>query len=262
MYDWNTLWHTHQGYRTGYVGTDDLNQLANALHAQLIKPAAAPGDVAVYDQGDQFLLLGHVPDLQVLTLAKHALFDIQVRFVPDAGATPCIEVHARNLATQEEESWRGDVRRDGDGQIWLDKSLLKEGIMPAMPFDGLSFTDHARFRDLLYNAWQAALPGLLHDIEHWQPGADLAARDLARYRALLHAEQTRLRHQLSEVECQQLRQALQSLDGTTPAQCRGLWLHVERWWLAQASELDLAPLIARLRQLDFAQELALIDWLK
>ncbi|TDR71613.1 hypothetical protein [Paludibacterium purpuratum] len=263
MYDWNTLWHTHQGYRTGYAaGQEDINQLAGELNAQLVKPAAHQSDVAVYDQGDQFLLLGHDHGLQLLSLAKHALYDIQVRFLPDSAAEPCVEVHVRNLATQEEDSWRAPVRRDEQGQVWLGKRLLAEGTMPPMPFDGLSFTDNARFRDLLYSAWQHALPRLTQEISGWRPGAAIAARSQARYQALMRFEQARLALRFGDTARQRLSLALADSDFDEASDCRGLWLHVEKWWLDHAPEEDMSELIAALRALDYAGEIALVEWLK
>ncbi|BEV71105.1 MULTISPECIES: hypothetical protein [unclassified Paludibacterium] len=263
MYDWNALWHCHQGYRTGYDSPQqDINQLAAELGAQLVKPASHPGDVAVYDQGEQFLLVGHEQGLQLLHLAKHALFDIQVRFVPDLAPAPCVEVYVRNQATGEEDSWRTEVRREADGQIWLGKRLLSEGSMPAMPFDALSFTDNARFRDLLYNAWQQALPRLQQEIGNWRPQADLEARQLARYRALLQVEQARMKHRFDQQACDRLRLALAGHHFDQPQDCRGLWLIVEHYWVSQAAEQDWRPLLDTLRSLDFAAEIALIEWLQ
>ena len=61
MYDWNALWHTHQGYRTGYTAPqDDINNLAAELGAKQIKAAKNRGDIAVYQTDDQFILVGHV----------------------------------------------------------------------------------------------------------------------------------------------------------------------------------------------------------
>ncbi|MBV8046330.1 MAG: hypothetical protein JO171_04225 [Paludibacterium sp.] len=263
MYDWNALWHTHQGYRTGHAaGQEDINQLGGELSATLIKPAAHAGDIAVYDQGDQFLLVGHDQGLQLLHLAKHALFDIQARFLPDSGAEPCIEVYVKNQATQEEDSWRSPVHRDEQGQIRLGKRLLSEGTMPPMPFDNLSFTDNARFRDLLYSAWQDALPRLQQETAAWRPGGADTSGALARYQALMRFEQARLGLRFGETARARLSAALADCRFDDPADCRGLWLRVEKWWLDHAAEEDMSELISALASLDYASEIALVEWLK
>ena len=65
--------------------------------------------------------------------------------------------------------------------------------MPAMDFDSLSFTNHAHFRDVLYSAWQKALPRLLPETEAWQPEADRGLVQQARYLALIkHGTKTTL----------------------------------------------------------------------
>jgi hypothetical protein len=263
MYDWNALWHQHQGYRTGYFKpADDVNTLATELDARLVKPARDSKDFAVYENDDAFLLLGHDNGLQMLTLARHALFDVTIRFVAVAEndvPAPCIEVRARNQASGEADSWFGAVHKDEQGRAWLDHALLAEGTMPAMPFDALSFTDNARFRDILYSAWQKALPALCAEIDGWAPGGDRTRVALERYAAIIHYEQARLRHRFSEAERELIGRALQGVRLDDAAACRGLWLQVERWWLAHAAERDLADLIARLRALSPAEEFALIE---
>lgn len=267
MYDWNALWHLHQGYRTGYFKpADDLNALASELGARLVKAAHGPTDIAVYENDDSYMLLGHAKGLQMLTLARHALFDIAIRHLSrseSAQACPCIEVRASNLASGESATWLGPLHRDEQGRAWLEQAPLAEGVMPPLPFDELSFTDNARFRDLLYAAWQRALPELVAAAEHDEPAAAHPDADIAlgRYQAIIRHRQAGLRHQFSQEERELLRQALRDIALDQPTQCRGLWLHVERWWLEQAPDRDLTNLIARLRELDPAAEFALLELL-
>lgn len=263
MYDWNALWHQHQGYRTGYLKpVEDINTLARELDARLVRPADGPGDVAVYETDADFLLLGHANGLQILRLARHALFEVGIRFVPVAEPqvpAPCIEVRARNLASSESACWFGAVRKDEQGRAWLDKTLLSEGIMPPMPFDELSFTDNARFRDILYGAWQRALPDLTDTLARWVPEAERLRRVCARYEAIMRHAQAHLRHRFSAAERALIRQALRDLPLDTPEHCRGLWLPVERWWIASGHQEDLSDLIVRLRALQPAEEFALLE---
>jgi hypothetical protein len=266
MYDWNALWHQHRGYRTGYFdpAAEDINDLETGLGARLIKPASDHSDIAVYENDDGYHLVGHDNGLQMLTLGRHALFDVAVRFVSrpeNQLPVPCIEVRAGNLASGESACWYGDIRKDEQGQIWLDNTLLSEGVMPPMPFDDLTFTDNARFRDILYAAWQRVLPTLVEEIGRWTPDAEQQLTISARYAVIMRYEQTRLRHRFSTDERALIAEALRDVALNEADECRGLWLHVERWWLSSTSERDLGDLLTRLRALDPAEEFALIELL-
>lgn len=265
MYDWNALWHQHQGYRTGYFQpVDDINDMAAGLDARLIKPASGRSDIAVYENDQGFHLLGHDNGWQILSLGRNALFDVKIRFLPRSDGTapaPCIEVLASNMASGENACWHGTIRKDEQNRAWLDNALLSEGVMPPMPFDELSFTDNARFRDILYGAWQRALPALQEEIDRWVPGAERLRLAGERYAAIVRYAQASLRHRFSDEERKLISGALQGIDLDQPEHCRGLWLHVERWWLAEAAERDLGDLLHRLRALDPAEEFALIELL-
>ena len=264
MYDWNALWHQHQGYRTGYDGADqDINHLAQALGAKQVKPAHGHEDIAVYDSGDHFILVGQQAGLQILNLAKHALFKIDIQFISQengaALALPFIEVRVENAATSEQASWRGAIRRDEHDVIYLEKRPLSEGVMPAMPFDSLSFTDQARFRDALYREWPLAIERLLPEIQAWRPASARAPLMLARYKEILRHEQAALSRLFSGEERARLNAVLGEYNFNEPAACRGLWLKVEASLMDSASEADLAPLLEKMRTLSYAQEVALIE---
>src|SRR2546428_6022751 len=106
MYDWNALWHELSAAHEGQpLDHSDVNALADELSADLLKPARDAKDVAVYETLDRFILLGHQDGLQMLEVAKHALFDLTLRVVSeDEGhniALPYLEAIIDNLATAE-----------------------------------------------------------------------------------------------------------------------------------------------------------------
>lgn len=266
MYDWNALWNTHQGYRTGYVAPhEDINDLARELGASLIKPAKGHGDIAVYQADKQYTLVGHGDGLQILTLTPHAMFDINTRFVgQDEGQEikpPYIEVLVSNPATREQEAWRGAIRRDGEGRVWLEKQLLSEGVMPAMEFDSLSFTDLARFRDMLYSSWQLAMPKLQAEIDNWVPDAEQNQVRQARYQALIKHESAILGRIFTAEERQLIQRVLTRQQLGDPASCRGLWLKMEAEPLEADLKIDIEALLEKMRKLSYAQELALVETL-
>lgn len=266
MYDWNALWNTHQGYRTGYVGPhEDINDLAQELGATLIKPAQTHSDIAVYQAGKQYTLIGHGDGLQILTLTPHSMFDISIHFIGSGNAqeikAPYIEVLVNNPATQEQEAWRGAIRRDNEGRTWLEKQLLSEGVMPAMEFDSLSFTDLARFRDMLYSSWQLALPKLQAEVENWVPDAELKQVRQARYLALVKHESAILGRIFSQEERQLIQRVLSQQQLDDPSSCRGLWLKMEAAPLESDLGIDIEVLLEKMRKLSYAQELALIETL-
>lgn len=283
MYDWNALWHEHEAYRTGYaVQHNDANQLADALSAQLIKPAAGIDDVAVYDDGDRYLLAGHKDGLQLLDIAKHSLFDITLRFVTEEEdqdiAPPYVEIHVDNLATEEQAVWRAVVSRHEDGQIWVGKRALDENVIPAMPFDELSFTDNARFREELARVWHEDLPQLKPALEAWfQHGALSAPADepahygdaarvqqiCDRYAEIVRREQALLSRQFSDPELHLIAQVLKGVRFDDAASCRGVWLAVEariiEEELDQHWKVDGEKLLTKMKALSYAQEVALIE---
>lgn len=260
MHDWNALWHTHHGYRAPYDGAQhDLNDLAEQLGARRIKSADGPGDVAVYESADAYLLLGHDHGTQLLTLPKHALYRIDVAFAADAPAGPRVEVRVANAGTGEHETWSEPVRIDAAGSIWLGHLSLAEGTMPPMPFDTLSFTDNARFRDLLYSAWQRALPELDRQVREWRRGGTASPQTAARYQAILRHEQAALARRFDAAERQAIAAALSGMDFSQPEACRGLWLVLERYWLDHPAPAGADALLEKMRALGFAQELALVE---
>lgn len=283
MYDWNALWHEHEAYRTGYaVQHNDANQLADALSAQLIKPAADIDDVAVYDSGDRYLLAGHQDGLQLLDIAKHSLFDITLRFVTEDEdqdiAPPYVEIHVDNLATEEQAVWRAAVSRDEEGRIWVGKRSLDENVIPAMPFDELSFTDNARFREELARVWHEDLPQLKPALEAWFQHGALSAPDeepahygdaarvqqiCDRYAEIVRREQALLSRQFSDPELHLIAQVLKGVSFDDAAACRGVWLAVEariiEEELDQQWKVDGEKLLAKMKALSYAQEVALIE---
>lgn len=282
MYDWDALWHEHEGYRSGFdVQHNDANQLADELSAKLLKPAQHPTDVAVYETADKFILAGHTDGLQLLEVFKHGLFDITLRLVSeDEGlelALPYVEIHVDNLATEEQAVWRGVVRRDEEGCIWVDSRTLDEQVMPAMPFDELSFTDNARFRDELHRVWEEDLPSLRPLIEAWFDHTSLATEAEAhhygdesrvqqicdRYAEIVRREQAVLSRQFSDAELQLIAHVLQNVRFEEAASCRGVWLAVEACMideeLDQHFKLDGEALLNKMKALSYAQEVALIE---
>jgi hypothetical protein len=264
MYDWNALWHKHEGYRTGYASAqDDINEMASDLNAKRIRSAHDRQDIAVYETDDLFVLVGHQNGLQILNLPKHTLHDIDVRFVTkDEGADislPYLEVRVTNRATRDDAVWRETVRRDEASRTWIGKRLLSEGIMPAMPFDDLSFTDQSLFRDALYQAWQQGLERLSPQINAWVPHADLDKQSLARYAAILKHEQAVLARQFSAEERAAIAAALSGQSFAEPAACRGVWLKVEARLMESECPVNADALLEKLQKLTYSQEVALIE---
>ncbi|BBF85375.1 hypothetical protein DLM_1759 [Aquitalea magnusonii] len=283
MYDWDALWHEHEGYRTGFaVHHNDANLLADELSAKLMKPAQHPTDVAVYETPDKFILAGHDDGLQLLEVFKHGLFDITLRLVTedeglDEPALPYVEIHVDNLATEEQSVWRGAVSRDEEGRIWVGNRTLEEQVMPAMPFDELSFTDNAHFRDELHRVWQEDLPQLKPLIDAWFDHTDLSGAaephhygDEARvqqicdrYAEIVRREQAVLSRQFSDAELQLIAHVLKNVRFEEAASCRGVWLAVETCMideeLDQHFKVDGEALLLKMKNLSYSQEVALIE---
>ncbi|WP_159876756.1 MULTISPECIES: hypothetical protein [Aquitalea] len=283
MYDWDALWHEHEGYRTGFaVHHNDTNLLAGELSAKLMKPAQHPTDVAVYETADKFILVGHDEGLQLLEVFKHGMFDITLRLVTeDEGlqepALPYVEIHVDNLATEEQSVWRDAVSRDEEGRIWVGNRTLDEQVMPAMPFDELSFTDNAHFRDELHRVWQEDLPQLRPLIDAWFDHTSLTGEVEAhhygdearvqqicdRYAEIVRREQAILSRQFSDAELQLIAHVLQNVRFEEAASCRGVWLAVETCMideeLDQHFKLDGEALLHKMKALSYAQEVALIE---
>ncbi|QBJ79631.1 hypothetical protein [Aquitalea sp. USM4] len=283
MYDWDALWHEHEGYRTGFaVHHNDANLLADELSAKLMKPAQHPTDVAVYETPDKFILAGHDDGLQLLEVFKHGMFDITLRLVTedeglDEPALPYVEIHVDNLATEEQSVWRGAVSRDEEGRIWVGNRTLEEQVMPAMPFDELSFTDNAHFRDELHRVWQEDLPQLKPLIDAWFDHTDLSGTaephhygDEARvqqicdrYAEIVRREQAVLSRQFSDAELQLIAHVLKNVRFEEAASCRGVWLAVETCMideeLDQHFKVDGEALLLKMKNLSYSQEVALIE---
>ncbi|KMN49763.1 hypothetical protein VL04_20075 [Chromobacterium violaceum] len=283
MYDWNALWHEREAYRTGYnVHHADANQLADALKAKLIHPASETNPVAVYEDQDRYVLAGHDGGLQLLEVMKHGLFDITLRFVSeDEGqgvALPYVEIHVDNLATEEQAVWRGEARLDDEGRIWVGKRTLDEDVLPAMPFDELSFTDNAQFREELARVWHEDLPQLRPLIEAWfHHGGAIAEADepahygdaervqqmCDRYAEIVRREQSVLSRMFSDDELRLIAGVIAGIHFDSAASCRGVWLAVEARIiedeLDQQHQIDAEALLAKMKGLSYAQEVALIE---
>lgn len=283
MYDWNALWREHEAYRTGYnVHHADANELADALKAKLIHPASETNPVAVYEDQDRYVLAGHDGGLQLLEVMKHGLFDITLRFVSeDEGqgvALPYVEIHVDNLATEEQAVWRGEARLDDEGRIWVGKRTLDEDVLPAMPFDELSFTDNAQFREELARVWHEDLPQLRPLIEAWfHHGGAIAEADepahygdaervqqmCDRYAEIVRREQSVLSRMFSDDELRLIAGVIAGIHFDSAASCRGVWLAVEARIiedeLDQQHQIDAEALLAKMKGLSYAQEVALIE---
>ncbi|NWK79583.1 hypothetical protein [Aquitalea sp. LB_tupeE] len=283
MYDWDALWHEHEGYRTGFsVHHNDANLLADELSAKLMKPAQHTTDVAVYETPDKFILAGHDDGLQLLEVFKHGMFDITLRLVTedeglDEPALPYVEIHVDNLATEEQSVWRGAVSRDEEGRVWVGNRTLEEQVMPAMPFDELSFTDNAHFRDELHRVWQEDLPQLKPLIDAWFDHTDLASsaephhygddarvqQICDRYAEIVRREQAVLSRQFSDAELQLIAHVLKNVRFEEAASCRGVWLAVEACMideeLDQHFRVDGEALLLKMKNLSYSQEVALIE---
>lgn len=283
MYDWNALWHEREAYRTGFdIHHDDANELAGALQAKLIHPAGRPGDVAVYENEDRYILAGHDNGLQLLDVMKHGLFDVTLRFVTEDeqqdATPPYVEIHVDNLATEEQAVWRGEVRLDDEGRVWVGKRTLDEGVLPAMPFDELSFTDSADFREELARVWHEDLPQLRPLIESWfhHDGDAIPDEDAAhygdadrvrqicdRYAEIVRREQAMLSRLFSDGELHLIAAVIAGIQFDSAASCRGLWLAVEARMiedeLDQQHQVNGEALLAKLKNLSYAQEVALIE---
>ncbi|AAQ60081.1 hypothetical protein [Chromobacterium violaceum] len=283
MYDWNALWREREAYRTGYnVHHADANELADALKAKLIHPASETNPVAVYEDQDRYVLAGHDGGLQLLEVMKHGLFDITLRFVSeDEGqgvALPYVEIHVDNLATEEQAVWRGEARLDDEGRIWVGKRTLDEDVLPAMPFDELSFTDNAQFREELARVWHEDLPQLRPLIEAWfHHGGAIAEADepahygdaervqqmCDRYAEIVRREQSVLSRMFSDDELRLIAGVIAGIHFDSAASCRGVWLAVEARIiedeLDQQHQIDAEALLAKMKGLSYAQEVALIE---
>ncbi|KUM05517.1 hypothetical protein KIF53_09785 [Chromobacterium subtsugae] len=283
MYDWNALWHEREAYRTGYdIHHGDANMLAEPLKAKLIHAAETPDQVAVYEDAHRYILAGHADGLQLLEVFKHGLFDITLRFVgEDEGqdaAVPYIELHVDNLATEEQAVWRGEAQLDEEGRVWIGKRTLDEDVLPAMPFDELSFTDQAVFRDELARVWHEDLPQLRPLIEAWFRHDELAAPQdepahygdqervmqiCDRYAEIVRREQAALSRLFSDDELRLMAGVIGSVHFDSAASCRGVWLAVEARIiedeLDQQFQLDGEALLAKMKGLSYAQEVALIE---
>jgi hypothetical protein len=266
MTDWNALWDTHFSYLTEYTTLcSNINNLAQELPATLIKAAEHPAAIAVYQQDENLILIGKRDNLplQGLTLNRHSLFVVSIRLVPDATGRqqPArgIEVRVRNEATEEQATWQAPLHFDAAERPWLGKQLLEEGVMPEMAFDQLSFTDNARFRDLLYSCWQQRLPELTAEITAHQHAGHDSNRQQMRYQALIQHEQAWLARRFSQDEWHWLSGVLAKQRLTTPTDCRGLWLRLEAQAGLAPQTLDIDTLLDKMRSLSYAQELAMIE---
>lgn len=279
MYDWNALWHQHSAYRTGYVKADaDINQLADALGATLIKPAKGEHDLAVYDAGESFTLLRHDNGLQLLQLAKRHLFDIGVRLVTfDEGqalALPYLEVLVDNLATGEADAWRAEVHCNEEGELSVEGEPLLLDTPPAMQFS-LPCASEPRFATAMAEAWQDAAEGITLDAAAWfnadaleQQGDELPLdariqQMCDRYAEIIRREQALLSRRFDDEELKLIASVLRNVRFETAESCRGLWLVIESRILHdeldQQFGLDGEQLLEKLKQLNYTQEVALIE---
>ncbi|AXE31863.1 hypothetical protein DK842_19350 [Chromobacterium phragmitis] len=283
MYDWNALWREREAYRTGYdIQRNDTNELADALRAKLIHPASTASQVAVYEDDDRYILVGCDNGPQLLEVMKHGLFDITLRFVSeDEGqgvALPYVEIHVDNLATEEQAVWRAETRIDDEGRVWVGKRTLDENVLPAMPFDDLSFTDNAEFREELARVWHEDLPQLRPLIEAWfHHGGEIGAVDepahygdaervqqmCDRYAEIVRREQAQLSRMFSDDELRLIAGVIAGIHFDSAASCRGVWLAVEARIiedeLDRQHQIDAEALLAKMKALGYAQEVALIE---
>lgn len=276
MYDWNALW-------------EDNTDRIKTLEAPLSGPPDAARAVAttdgetpltVYETDEAFLLARQAPPA-LLTLPKRELFELTLRFVPEnESGEPEVNILVDNLATGESDAWRSPVRRDDEGRLWVGSRLLGEGVLPPMPFDDLSFTDNASFRDALYRLWQDDLPQLAPLIESHFSGELSRLAEAApsgadgfeggrldqicdRYAEIVRREQAVLSRLFSDDELRLVAEVIRPLTFDSAASCRGLWLAVEARLvddeIDRALGVDAARLLQRLKDLSYAQEVALIE---
>jgi|GEM_PF-3198723 len=285
MYDWDALWHEHEGFRSGFdVHHNDANQLADHLAAKLMKAAQHPSDIAVYETADKFILAGHADGLQLLEVMKHGLFDITLRLVSeDEGlelSLPYVEIHVDNLATEEQAVWRGELSRHEDDSIWIDQQPLDGQLdqpFPLHAFSQLSFARDAHFQQALQEVWQNDLPQLQALIQAWFQHAERSAESVPhhygdekrvqqicdRYAEIVRREQAALSRMFSDAELQLIAHMLHSVRFEEAASCRGVWLAVEARMideeLDQHFKLDGEALLVKMKALSYAQEVSLIE---
>lgn len=280
MYDWNALWHAHQAHLQQLASQQlDVNQLAAELDAELRHPARNLHDVATYDAGDHFLLLRHDNGLQMLKLDKRQLFDIGIRLVTDDEgqpyALPYLEVLIDNLATGEEAIWRAEVDCSDDGELLANGEILEAERIPAIALPPLSFIDDSRFHHALQQAWQEAADGITLDAAAWFNTEALEDAELDtpldariqqmcdRYAEIIRREQALLSRRFDDAELMLIAEVLRGVSFETADSCRGLWLAVESRILHdeldRKHEVDGEALLAKLKQLGYTQEVALIE---
>jgi len=280
MYDWNSLWHEHQGYRTAYAGEqNDVNRLATELDARLIRPAQGPSDTAVYDGGDRFLLARLQDGLQLVEIVKHRLFDITPRLVEDDEgadiAPPYLEIRAENHATAEAAHWRGAISAGAGGTLFIAGHELGRDEEPDMRFPGLSFDDSPDFRQELTRLWREELP-VLQGLFASALAAPVPARTTLhadeearlaeigdRYAEIVRREQAALSRLFDDKQLHLIAEVLADIHFDSAASCRGLWLAIEARLiddeLDRKWDIDPAVLLERMKTLSYAQEVALIE---
>ncbi|KZE35113.1 hypothetical protein [Crenobacter luteus] len=281
MYDWNALWHEHAGFRAGLdLAHADLNALEASLSASLFKPARDDKDVAVYETGDRFILLGHQDGLQMLEVAKHALFDLTLRVVVDdegqGMAPPYLEALIDNLATGESGEWRGSLTLNPDGIALVNGQVLSPELLPDMLFPELAFTQTPHFRDQLAERWREELSAELPMVEAALGGGAAAEADAGlsparmqqiydRYAEMVRREQATLSRIFSDAELKLVAAALHGVGFESAASCRGLWLVVEAQLIDAEPDrefgVDALALLDKMKGLSYAQEIALIEGL-
>lgn len=283
MYDWDALWHEHEGFRTGYnLQHNDSNDLADALQASLIKPAKNTDDIAVYETDDNYLLAGHDNGLQLLEVSKHQLFDLTIRLVTEQEASdkplPYIEIHVDNLALEIQAVWQGSVTLGDDNTPYVEELVIGGDTMPNITFGNQLFEKGEVFSRELKRVWHEEIPQLIPLIQTWfihgtlpvqgentayHYGDEQRVQEICdRYAEIVRREQALLSRRFNDQELTLLAGVIASISFETPASCRGLWLAVEAW-LIDHDTIDPAinadALLDKMKALSFSQEIALIE---
>lgn len=283
MYDWNALWHEHAGFRTGYKleQPDDVNTLAEALSATLLKAANDPKDVAVYETPDRFILMGHQDGLQMIEVSKHTLFDLTLRIVTqDEGhglELPYLEAMVDNLATAESGIWRGVLARHPEGVLLVNGHVLSPDVLPEMVFPEIAHAQTPHFRSELAKRWKEELTAELPAIEAALADEPHAVQQdvtqvlgeerwneiYDRYAEIVRREQAHLSRLFADEELHLIAAAFKGVRFESAASCRGVWLVVEARLideeLDKTWQVEAAPLLEKLKNLSYAQEVALIE---
>lgn len=282
MYDWNALWAEMAGAGTGKpLEHSDVNTLADELSADLLKPARDVKDVAVYETLDRFILLGHQDGLQMLEVSKHSLFDLTLRVVAeDEGhglALPYLEAMVDNLATAESGVWRGALSVHPEGVLLVNGQALSPELLPDMVFPEVAYSQTPHFRDELAKRWREELTAELPLIQAVLSGEQEAAAGAVegslsearwreiydRYAEIVRREQAYLSRLFSDDELRLIATVLKGASFESAASCRGVWLAVEAHLIEEeldrTLEVNAESLLARLKGLSYAQEVALIE---